>query len=85
MLYIVRHMKPTKLSRHLQRNQITASAMAKALGVSESFVSQWLRGKRPVPVRFCVAIESDTAGEVSRKDLRPADWETIWPELVDAA
>lgn len=49
-------------------------------------VSQWLRPKasngRPVPPKQCVRIEQLTQGQVTRRDLRPDDWQEIWPELV---
>lgn len=32
----------------------------------------------------CAAIEAATHGEVTRRDLRPDDWEQIWPELAKA-
>ena len=31
---------------------------------------------------LCVAIERETSGKVTRKDLRPGDWDMYWPELV---
>lgn len=45
-------------------------------------VYQWLTRSRPVSPEKCVAIEKETNGKVSRKDLRPDDWELIWPELA---
>lgn len=33
----------------------------------------------------CVAIERETRGQVTRKDLRPDDWQDIWPELVESS
>lgn len=33
----------------------------------------------------CVLIEQHTKGQVTRKDLHPDDWITIWPELAEAA
>ena len=47
-------------------------------------ISDWKQGLRPVPVRHCVAIERATGGQVTRKDLRPHDWQDIWPELAEA-
>ena len=47
------------------------SRLADLLGVSPSFVSQWVAGARPVPATRCGAIESATGGKVSRADLRP--------------
>ena len=34
---------------------------------------------------LCVAIERTTGGAVTRRDLRPADWRDIWPELAEQA
>ena len=59
-------------------------SLAKALGVSQASASDWSTGKKGVPTERCVPIERATAGEVTRRDLRPADWGDIWPELVDA-
>lgn len=59
------------------------TALAEMLGVSLSAVNQWVRGERPVPVQHCPAIERVTKGAVSRQDLRPRDWQAIWPELAN--
>lgn len=32
----------------------------------------------------CVAIERETRGQVTRRDLRPDDWQDIWPELAES-
>ena len=47
------------------------TSLAKAIGVSPSFVSQWLSGARPVPAARCRAIEAATDGQVTSVDLRP--------------
>jgi len=60
----------------------TQSALAKLIGVAPSFVNQWVSRERPVPVKHCLAIEQATGGKVTRKELRPKDWEAIWPELA---
>lgn len=62
-------------------------ALAKALGVTPVTVNQWVRpnganSSRPVPPKQCVRIEALTNGQVSRRDLRPDDWQDIWPELA---
>jgi DNA-binding transcriptional regulator YdaS (Cro superfamily) len=59
--------------------------LAKAIGVTQPTLNQWITGDRPVPIGRCTQIEQATNGEVTRKDLRPDDWQTIWPELDDAA
>lgn len=60
--------------------------LAEMLGVTPGAVNQWLKkegepGYRPVPLAKCTGIELATGGAVTRKDLRPVDWITIWPEL----
>lgn len=57
-----------------------ATKLAALLGVSAQAISNWK--ERGVPIERCVAIEQATASEVTRKDLRPDDWESIWPELA---
>lgn len=60
-------------------------ALARKLGVVPSAVTQWRSGDRPIPIERCVDIERVTGRAVTRKDLRPADWHRIWPELPGAA
>jgi DNA-binding transcriptional regulator YdaS (Cro superfamily) len=57
--------------------------LAKALGVQPPSVSDWITGKKRVPVERCAAIERATGGEVTRRDLRPDDYLDIWPELAN--
>lgn len=47
-------------------------------------VSQWSTGPRVPPIERCVPIERATEGAVTRQDLRPSDWQDIWPELAEA-
>lgn len=63
----------------------TAAAIAKAVGVQPVMVAQWSKRIKAVPPERCVAIEAATRGQVSRQDLRPDDWQAIWPELRPAA
>lgn len=56
-----------------------AVRLAALLEVSPQAISNWK--ERGVPIERCVAIERLT--NVSRRDLRPDDWEDIWPELAD--
>lgn len=58
------------------------SRLAVAIGQSVQTVSNWRR--RGVPLEHCSAIEQATGGKVTRRDLRPADWARIWPELIGA-
>jgi DNA-binding transcriptional regulator YdaS (Cro superfamily) len=56
--------------------------LANELGVSPPMVSDWCTGKKAVPLDRCMPIERATGGVVTRKDLRPNDWQHIWPELA---
>jgi DNA-binding transcriptional regulator YdaS (Cro superfamily) len=58
-------------------------ALADLIGESPSFVNQWIRLDRPVPIPTCVLIEQRTGGAVTRQELRPKDWHAIWPELIE--
>ncbi|UEP42724.1 transcriptional regulator [Burkholderia sp. B21-005] len=71
------------LSTYLSSRKITQAAFAQQLGVSQGLIYQWLTGRRPIAIDKCVVIERITAGEVSRRELRPNDWQLIWPELSD--
>lgn len=56
--------------------------LAAAIGQTAQAVSNWRA--RGVPVVHCAAIEQATNGAVTRRDLRPDDWQRIWPELAGA-
>lgn len=74
------------LSQYFEtRGRGSAAQLAEAIGAHSSDLSNWTNGQRPVPVKFAVAIESATDKLVTRKDLCPADWHLIWPELADKA
>lgn len=60
-----------------------AAKLAAMLDVSPSYLSQMASGASPISPARCVEIEQATDGAVSRKDLRPEDWRSIWPELGD--
>ena len=57
--------------------------LAKLLGVSAAAIGNWkIRGA--IPIEHCAAIEHATGGAVTRIDLRPDDWQRIWPVLADS-
>lgn len=57
-------------------------ALAKAIGVPPSFVSKMVSGDKPVPLGQCMPIERATGGAVTRRDLRPLDYDLHWPDLA---
>ena len=66
--------------KHALDNAAIRVVISAALGVSQQAITNWK--SRGVPVEHCTAIEMATAGAVTRKDLRPDDWQAIWPELI---
>lgn len=59
--------------------------MARILGVTPAMVNQLTKGHRPIPIEHCYAIETATGGVVTRRELRPDDWQKIWPDLMHLA
>ncbi len=71
-----------KISQYLSANKLSQAAFGAQLGVTQGMVNQWCNNLNPTPER-CVAIERATDGQVTRQELRPDDWESIWPELAE--
>lgn len=65
---------------------LTVSELRQRIGAkSDAQIRQWQHGyagRLPSPEN-CVAIELATNGAVTRRDLRPEDWQRIWPELAE--
>ena len=40
-------------------------------------------GREPSP-QLCLLIDRESGGKVTRKDLRPTDYASIWPDLAEA-
>ncbi len=57
---------------------------AKSCGSSRGHLQNVMYGQRPCAPELAVAIEQKSAGEVTRQELRPDDWQLIWPELAEA-
>jgi DNA-binding transcriptional regulator YdaS (Cro superfamily) len=61
----------------------SAARLAQAVGVSPSYLSQMSTGRTNISAVRARAIEQATGGAVTRREMRPADWHLIWPELVE--
>ena len=61
------------------------AALAALLKISAPAVSQWRKRGTVLKAEYCTAIERATGGQVTRRDLRPNDWQQIWPELAAPA
>lgn len=57
--------------------------LASSIGVVQSAVSNW-RVRGSIPAEHCAGVEAATNGVVTRRELRPDDWQKIWPELAQA-
>lgn len=58
------------------------TSLARAIGVTRPYVYNWLSRSNGIPPpEYCVLIEKAVGGEVTRKELRPNDWQNIWPEF----
>lgn len=64
------------------KTRATQRELATKLAITPVLINQWANAKRPVPPERCVEIERATNGEVTRPELRPDDWQRIWPELI---
>lgn len=72
------------LKNYLIESDTKKAEFARAINVSAALLHQWIEGIRPVAIQHCPAIEKQTGGKVTRKELRPDDWHKIWPELAAA-
>lgn len=71
-----------ELKTYLSQERGRLSALAREIGAHVPDLSRWADGSRPVPIVYAPSIEAATGGLVTRKDLRPDDWQRIWPELA---
>ncbi|BDD93514.1 hypothetical protein PanNE5_29540 [Pandoraea sp. NE5] len=70
------------LKTYLSLGRGRLSLLSKTIGAHAPDVSRWASGERPIPVHFGAPIETATGGLVSREEMFPDTWATIWPELV---
>lgn len=70
------------IKTYLSQERGRQAALAKAIGAHAPDVSRWAEGTRPIPVTYGAAIEAATGGLVTRQEMFPDDWQTIWPELA---
>lgn len=60
------------------------AAFASACGTSVGYLRKAVSSRQLLSAATCVAVERESNGEVVRKDLRPDDWQDIWPELASS-
>lgn len=73
-----------KLKTYLDRLPYGAKKqLAEQVGITPGYISRLLSGSIASPSpSVAVRLERATCGQVTRRDLRPHDWLTLWPELA---
>lgn len=71
-----------QLKAYIQSERGKATALAGALDIPLSYLSQMASGNRAITAERASDIERFTGGVVTRKELFPSKWQRIWPELV---
>lgn len=71
-----------QLNEYLSGKRGRQAELAKALGVHAPDITRWINEGRPIPFKYGAAIEQATGGLVTRQEMFPDDWQTVWPELV---
>lgn len=59
------------------------SSFAQRCGTTVGYLRKAVSVGQLLKAVVCVSIERETHGQVTRKDLRPDDWQSIWPELAN--
>jgi DNA-binding transcriptional regulator YdaS (Cro superfamily) len=70
------------LPTFLQTPGLNKAAFARRIGISSAMLYQFENGIRPIPTKYGAAIEVASGGQVTRQEMFPDEWESIWPELV---
>ncbi len=73
------------LKTYIAQERGRQASLAKALPAHAPDISKWADGSRPIPIHHAAAIERETDGLVTRKEMFPDTWQKIWPELVAPA
>lgn len=60
-----------------------AESLIDITGASYSYLRLIAYGHKQPSARVASLLELATAGRVTRRELRPNDWQEIWPELAD--
>lgn len=58
------------------------AALARMIDVLPQQIGNWLTRDKEIDPLYCARIETSLGGRVTRPQLRPDDWRTVWPELA---
>jgi DNA-binding transcriptional regulator YdaS (Cro superfamily) len=74
----------TKHSQLLEWLKTASDQAVGRTGTSRGYLKQIAYGNKQASAALAVSLERELSGALSRKDLRPSDWNQIWPELSAA-
>jgi DNA-binding transcriptional regulator YdaS (Cro superfamily) len=74
----------TKHTELLDFLKSASDEQVKSTGTTRGHLRQIAYGNRTASPEVAARLELITAGQVTRKALRPDDWSVIWPELTAA-
>lgn len=73
-----------ELRRYLKTLSVDAQRdFAARSGTTLGYLRKMISIKSVLREKICAALERESAGAVTRRDLRPDDWQQIWPELAE--
>lgn len=75
----------TKHTQLLEWLKSASDDVVERTGTSRGYLKQIAYGNKQASAALAVSLERESAGALSRRSLRPDDWNLIWPELASAA
>lgn len=74
----------TKHAQLLEWLKTAPNEAVERTGTSRGYLKQIAYGNKQASAALAVSLERELSGAISRKELRPGDWNQIWPELSAA-
>lgn len=59
------------IRQYMEKHNLSQRSFAVLVDVTQSMVSQWMSGERPISAERAVIIEKKTRGAIKRHHLRP--------------
>lgn len=69
------------LKTYIAAERGRAGTLAKRLGISKSYLSQLANGQSPISPERAVEIWNESDHIVTRQEMFPKNWTSVWPEL----
>lgn len=54
-------------------------------GTTVGYLRKAISIRQQIGEKLCSRLEHESGGAITRRDLRPNDWQVIWPELAEFA